>query len=90
MPEEEKKRRLNEVIALQTRVSGELSQAWVGKTCRVLIEGNSKRSADDFCGRNDQNMMVVWPKTPGLKPGDYADVVVHKATSATLIGTLKA
>jgi tRNA-2-methylthio-N6-dimethylallyladenosine synthase len=87
VPEEVKKRRLNEIIALQNGISQEISQSCVGKTYTVLIEGNSKRSADDFCGRNDQNQMVVFPKTEGVGPGDYVQVRIHRATSATLIGT---
>lgn len=88
VPEEVKKRRLNEIIGMQMGISQEISQTCVGKTYWVLIEGNSKRSADDFCGRNDHNQMVVFPKAEGLKPGDYVQVRIHRATSATLIGTL--
>jgi tRNA-2-methylthio-N6-dimethylallyladenosine synthase len=86
IPEAVKKRRLTEIIELQNRVSRAWSQSRIGQTFRVLIEGDSKRSSDDFCGRNDHNMVVVFPKAPGLKPGDYVDVKVHEATSATLIG----
>lgn len=88
VPEEVKKRRLSEVIELQNSVQKEWAQARVGQTYRVLIEGDSKRSAQDFCGRNDHNNMVVFPKVDGYKPGDYVDVHVHEATTATLIGTI--
>jgi tRNA-2-methylthio-N6-dimethylallyladenosine synthase len=55
----------------------------------VLIEGSSKRSTNDWCGRNSQNKMVVFPKgTANLAPGNYAMVTIHDATSATLIGTM--
>jgi tRNA-2-methylthio-N6-dimethylallyladenosine synthase len=54
----------------------------------VLIEGNSRKSDLDFCGRNSQNKMVVFPKKDGLKPGDYAMVRVKDATSATLLGEI--
>ncbi|RMD75871.1 MAG: TRAM domain-containing protein, partial [Bacteroidetes bacterium] len=58
----------------------------VGKTFKVLIEGDSKRSAEHFKGRNSQNKMIVFPKKEGLKPGDYVWVQVDEATSATLLG----
>lgn len=88
VPEEVKKRRLTEVIDLQTRKSLEHNKADIGKTFRVLIEGDSKKSADHFKGRNSQNKMIVFPKRDGLKPGDYIDVVVESVTSATLIGQI--
>ncbi|MDX1906010.1 MAG: TRAM domain-containing protein, partial [Bacteroidia bacterium] len=90
VPEEVKKRRLSEVIALQTRTSAEVNAACIGQVCTVLIEGESRRSDDDYCGRNDANQMVVFPKTEGLRPGHYAQVRIHKVTSATLIGEVVA
>lgn len=86
VPEEVKKRRLSEVIELQNRVQREWSQSRVGQTFRVLVEGDSKRSDKDFCGRNDHNNMVVFPKVEGVQPGDYVWVLVKEATTATLIG----
>jgi tRNA-2-methylthio-N6-dimethylallyladenosine synthase len=65
VPEEVKKRRLQEVIRLQTQVSYRHNLADVGKTFKVLIEGDSKKSADDFKGRNSQNKMVIFPKKRG-------------------------
>jgi tRNA-2-methylthio-N6-dimethylallyladenosine synthase len=88
IPEDVKKRRLNEVIRLQNAVSLRHNQADIGKTFKVLIEGNSRKSDLDFCGRNTQNKMVVFPKKEGLKPGDYAMVRVKEATSATLLGEI--
>ncbi|MGI9161211.1 MAG: TRAM domain-containing protein, partial [Saprospiraceae bacterium] len=88
IPEEVKKRRLNEIIRLQTAVSLRQNKADIGKTYKVLIEGNSRKSDQDFCGRNTQNKMVVFPKKPGLKPGDYVEVTIHEATSATLLGRI--
>ncbi|MEL6654769.1 MAG: TRAM domain-containing protein, partial [Bacteroidota bacterium] len=89
IPEAVKKRRLSEVIALQGRHSRESYQADIGNTYRVLIEGNSKRSDQDFCGRNDQNKMVVFPKNgASLGPGDYVEVTIKDATSATLKGEM--
>ena len=88
VPEEVKKRRLNEVIRLQNQISLRHNQADVGKTFKVLIEGDSKRSDQEFKGRNSQNKVLVFPKAPGLKPGDYAQVRVTGATAATLLGEL--
>lgn len=89
VPLEVKKRRLSEVIEIQGRSSRESNFRDIGKRFRVLIEGDSKRSAEDFCGRNDANKMIVFPKAgSNLKPGDYATVAVHSATSATLLGEL--
>jgi len=88
IPEEVKKRRLQEIIRLQTQVSFRHNRRDIGKTFEVLIEGNSKRSDQDFCGRNSQNKMVVFPKKPGLKPGDYVPVTIRDASSATLLGDI--
>ncbi len=83
-----KKRRLSEIIALQNSISRQLNQSDIGKTYKVLIEGDSKKSAEDFKGRNSQNKMIIFPKNPGLKPGDYVYVEVLDATSATLKGRI--
>lgn len=83
--EEEKVRRLNEIIALQMELSHESNKRDVGKTFEVLVEGYSKRSRDHFCGRTSQNKMVVFPKS-GRKIGDFVQVTITKATAATLLG----
>lgn len=88
VPREVKKRRLQEIIRLQTQVSYRHNQKDIGKTFKVLIEGDSKKSDQDFKGRNTQNKMIVFPKKPGYKPGDYVQVKVKDATSATLIGEM--
>lgn len=88
VPEEVKKRRLTEVIRRQNQVSFQHNQADIGKTFSVLIEGDSKRSAEEWKGRNSQNKMVVFPKRGDEKPGDYVMVTIAAATSATLIGQL--
>lgn len=88
IPLETKKRRLQEIIQLQTRVSLAHNQKDIGRVFKVLIEGNSKRSGDDFRGRNSQNKMMVFPKVDGLSPGDYIKVKVTDATSATLKGVI--
>jgi tRNA-2-methylthio-N6-dimethylallyladenosine synthase len=58
----------------------------IGKTFKVLIEGNSKRSDQDFKGRNSQNKMINFPKVDGLKAGDYTFVKITDATSGSLKG----
>lgn len=85
IPEEIKKRRLNEVQKLQSDLSYIANEKTVGKTVKVLIEGTSKRSDDHVYGRNSQNVTVVFPKE-GYKPGDYVDVKITDFTSATLLG----
>ncbi|MBP6812468.1 MAG: TRAM domain-containing protein, partial [Saprospiraceae bacterium] len=86
IPEEVKKRRLSEVIALQRAVGSRYNQGEIGKTFRVLIERDSSKSDQEFCGRNSQNSMCVFPKNEGLKPGDYVMVRIKEVTSATLLG----
>jgi len=88
IPEEIKKRRLTEVVDLQRAHSLYRVEKFVGKVHRVLIEGLSKRSDQDFCGRNDQNTMVVFPVDARYKVGDYVNVIGESCTSATLIGRI--
>ncbi|MBX3101697.1 MAG: tRNA (N6-isopentenyl adenosine(37)-C2)-methylthiotransferase MiaB [Bacteroidetes bacterium] len=90
VPLEVKKRRLQEIVDLQNRHSLESNLKDVGCTFRVLIEGNSKRSESDWCGRNDQNKMLVFPKgsRTDLQPGSYVHVRVTQVTGATLIGEI--
>ncbi|MCB0554930.1 MAG: tRNA (N6-isopentenyl adenosine(37)-C2)-methylthiotransferase MiaB, partial [Phaeodactylibacter sp.] len=88
IPLKVKKRRLQEVIDLQTQVSHRHNQADIGKTFQVLIEGDSRKSDQEFKGRNSQNKMIVFPKADGLQPGDYVWVKVHEASSATLKGEI--
>lgn len=88
IPLEVKKRRLNEIIRLQNHISLEHNKKDIGKTFKVLIEGDSKKSDNDFKGRNTQNKMIVFPKKGDLKPGDYCYVKVHEVTSAILMGEL--
>lgn len=88
VPDEVKKRRLNEVVAKQREHSHQRLQEQIGKIHVVLIEGFSKRSDNDYAGRNDQNAMVVFPVDPRYKPGDYVRVLGERCTSATLIGRI--
>lgn len=88
VPEEVKKRRLDEVIRLQNQLSYKHNIADIGRVFKVLIEGDSKRSDQEFKGRNSQNKMIVFPKKGAFKPGDYVMVRVTDATSATLRGEI--
>ncbi|WP_316802312.1 tRNA (N6-isopentenyl adenosine(37)-C2)-methylthiotransferase MiaB [Pedobacter nototheniae] len=88
IPEEVKKRRLAEILAKQQAHSLMRLQEWIGKTIRVLIEGTSKKSDKDYCGRGDSGAMAIFPVTEGVKPGQYANVLIEKCTSATLIGKI--
>lgn len=88
IPEEVKKRRLAEILAKQQAHSLMRLQEWVGKTVRVLIEGTSKKSDKDYCGRGDSGAMAIFPAIDGVKPGQYANVFIEKCTSATLIGRI--
>ena len=87
IPEEEKVRRLNEIIALQTQLSLESNQREIGKTVEVLVEGFSKRSRDDMFGRTEQYKTVVFPRT-NQKIGDFVQVRVWEASAATLKGEI--
>ncbi|HEX7070580.1 MAG TPA: tRNA (N6-isopentenyl adenosine(37)-C2)-methylthiotransferase MiaB, partial [Rhodothermales bacterium] len=87
VPEAVKKRRLAEIIALQTEISAENNRAEIGRTHTILVEGPSKRSTDQYCGRTDSNKVVVFDRGDA-KPGSYRDVIVRDATSATLLGEL--
>lgn len=86
VPEEVKKRRLQEIIDLHRGHSYESMQKDVGKTFKVLIEGTSKRNENELYGRNDQNKVIVFPKQNYCK-GEYVYVKVHACTTGTLIGT---
>ncbi|SHK37046.1 tRNA-2-methylthio-N6-dimethylallyladenosine synthase [Xylanibacter ruminicola] len=85
VPEEEKIRRLNELIALQTEMSAIQNKKDEGKEFDVLIEGFSKRSREQLCGRTEQNKMVVFPKA-GHHIGETVRVKITGSTSATLLG----
>ncbi len=85
IPEEVKKRRLQEIVDLQMKHALELNKKDVGQTFEVLVEGTSHRSQEHLFGRNSQNKVIVFPKG-NLKPGDYVNVKVTDCTAATLIG----
>lgn len=85
IPEVEKKRRLQEVIDLQNKMSLDSNKRNIGSISKVLIERVSKKSDNDLCGRNDQNKMVIFPKG-NCNIGDYVNVKITGCTSAVLLG----
>jgi tRNA-2-methylthio-N6-dimethylallyladenosine synthase len=89
IPEEVKKRRLQEVIDLQGKLSHASNKQDIGKTFKILIEGNSKKSDADWTGRSSQNKVVIFPKgNAEQKKGDYVFVKVTDCTKATLLGEI--
>ncbi len=89
VPFDVKKKRLDDIVRMQNRLSFESNTKDLGTTTQVLIEGDSKKSNEHWMGRNSQYKVVVFPKSgTDLKPGDYAMVKVHDCTQGTLIGTI--
>ena len=85
VPEEVKAKRLTEIIELQLKNSKLSNEKQVGETVKVLVEGASKRSDDQLCGRNGQNAMVIFPRE-NYEKGQYVLVKITSCTSATLLG----
>ncbi|HNU14274.1 MAG TPA: MiaB/RimO family radical SAM methylthiotransferase, partial [Chitinophagaceae bacterium] len=89
IPEEVKKRRLQEIVEIQNKLSQESNKKDIGKTFTVLIEGDSKKNDKEWKGRNSQNKVIVFPKENySLKNGDYVQVKVLDCTQATLLGKI--
>ena len=87
IPDEVKGRRLEEIIALQQDLSLESNQKDIGKTFEVLVEGSSKRSDNEYFGRNSQNKVLIFPKED-CHIGDYVNVLVQSCSPATLKGII--
>jgi tRNA-2-methylthio-N6-dimethylallyladenosine synthase len=89
IPEEVKKRRLQEIVDKQYYLSLYSNQRDIGQTFKVLIEGNSKKDENSWMGRSSQNKVIVFPKeNVELKKGDYIMVKVNDCTKGTLLGTI--
>ncbi len=89
IPLEVKKRRLAEVIDLQSKISQESNRKDIGKIVQVLIEGDSKKSENDWMGRSSESKVVVFPKNNnGLKKADYVQVKITHYTQGTLLGEI--
>jgi tRNA-2-methylthio-N6-dimethylallyladenosine synthase len=87
VPLEIKKRRLQEVVDLQGRLSHESNKKDLGKIFKVLIDGDSKKDETEWKGRNSQNKVIVFPKENyNLKKGDYVNVKVNDCTQGNTIG----
>jgi tRNA-2-methylthio-N6-dimethylallyladenosine synthase len=86
VPEETKVARLNEIMDVQREISFKRNQELIGQTVHVLVEGESKKSVNDSCGRTDTNKMVILPRN-GFASGEYIDVQIERANSATLFGS---
>ncbi|MBK7762053.1 MAG: tRNA (N6-isopentenyl adenosine(37)-C2)-methylthiotransferase MiaB [Bacteroidetes bacterium] len=89
IPEVIKSKRLSEIIEVQRENSRLSNLKDLGMTYEVLVEGPSKKNADEFCGRTDKNKMVVFPKMNCVK-GDYVNVEIYECTSGTLLGKIVA
>ena len=85
VPDDVKIERLNEIIDLQRQVSFRKNQELIGRTVEVLVEGDSRKSINDFSGRTDTNRMVVFPKG-NTQIGEYVSLNIERANSATLFG----
>ena len=84
-----KKRRLTEIIQLQSKHSLYRHEQMVGKTFEVLVEGTSKKSEAQLFGRTDTNSVVVFDRHD-FKPGDFVHVKINSCTTATLLGSVVA
>ena len=89
IPLEVKKRRLQEIVELQNRLSLESNKKDIGKTFKVLIEGDSKKNDKEWKGRSSQNKVIVFPKEKfELNKGEYVQVKITDCTQATLLGSI--
>lgn len=89
IPEETKKRRLQEIVNLQNQLSLESNQKEIGKVYKVLIEGDSKKDQREWKARTSHNKVVVFPKSNSLqKKGDFVEVRITECTQATLRGEI--
>lgn len=86
--EADKKRRLNQLIDIQNRISYEKNQAFIGSLSEVLVEGVSEKNTAIWSGRNTQNKLVHFKPVPSIKPGDLAVVRITGAQTFTLEGEL--
>ena len=88
VPDAVKQRRLDEIITLQSEHSAYRNHSYIGRTCRILVEGTSKKNKDQLFGRNPQGIVAVFP-AEGHSIGEFLDVEITGATQGTLIGKIK-
>ena len=87
IPEEVKKRRLAEIVEVQYQLSLQSNKNDVGKTFKILVDGESKKDINFWKGRNDQNKVAVFAKENfPIKKGDYVQVKINACTKGTLLG----
>ncbi len=87
IPEEEKNRRLNKLLNVQSEITSKLLEQYIGKVCEVLVEGKSKMDVDIYSGRNRQNRIINFNSNVSLNPGDIVNVKVTEAKKNSLFGT---
>lgn len=87
VPEQEKARRLNNIITLQEQISDDINKTKIGTTIPVLVEGNSRRDSEQYYGKSDTFKTTVFPKE-NAHIGDIVNVEIHAATAHTLIGQI--
>jgi tRNA-2-methylthio-N6-dimethylallyladenosine synthase len=90
VPPEVKQRRLAHIIEVQRAITGEIHAAQVGRRESVLLESRSRRSQDELMGRTEHFRSVIVPARPDVNLGDIVDVVIERANSATLFGSIVA
>ncbi|MBQ5815322.1 MAG: tRNA (N6-isopentenyl adenosine(37)-C2)-methylthiotransferase MiaB [Flavobacteriales bacterium] len=88
VPDAVKQRRLDEIISLQSEHSAQRNRSYIGRTCRILAEGVSKKNKEELFGRNPQGIVAVFP-AEGHTIGEFIDVEIIDATQGTLIGRIK-
>ena len=88
IPLDIKKKRLAEIIKLQNQLSVDHNKRYLNNTYKVLVEGDSKRSDQDYKGRSTYNTMIIFPKVEGVKAGDYCNVKITKVNQATMLGEI--
>jgi tRNA-2-methylthio-N6-dimethylallyladenosine synthase len=88
IPEDVKTRRFNEILKMQQASSLHRLEQHIGKIHRVLIDGFSKKSDQDFSGKTEHNITVVFPINENNMRGDYVNVAIVRCTPATLIGQI--
>ena len=86
VPEAVKVERLNEIMDVQREISYRKNQKVIGQVFQVLVEGESRKSESEFCGRTESNKMVIIPRN-GYAAGEYVNIRIERANSATLFGS---
>ncbi len=88
LPEEVKSARVTDLVGIQRKISERKNREMIGRTCRVLVEGRAKKSADQLKARTDGNKIVLFPAVNDLEVGDFCDVTITDVTPNTLLGRL--